>query len=153
MNRRILALILGLGTMWFASPALAGGYVVVLRTTDGTTTNAEATAATSTMGEEEEISSSRRTAVGSTTLQNFWEGNGVPGAGAGIDRPRIDPRLGVQFLTVEGEAEFDGAHGEFDVEDLEYADVGCGGAQAASGPQGALPLLVAGLALLFRRRR
>ncbi len=155
MNRRILALVLGIATMWFASPAWAGGYVVVLRTgVEKVGSSSESTPPNEAM--EEGVSTPQRSNAGAAKIQKFWVIGGSSKPTSGLVDSQVEPRLGVHYLPVVEDAAYEEAYAEFEglnEEDLEYADVGCGGAQAASGPVGALPLLVAGLALLIRRRR
>lgn len=148
MMRRSLARILGMMVMLMATPAWAGGIIVVLHSTNDVSHGDALGSET----QDAELMLAYRTDSGEIIPLGPWKGD--PKVLELSGPPQIDPLLGTQYYPVNeepsaGEAGVKDAYAD----DWEYADVGCGGAQAASGPVGALPLLAAGLALLFRRRR
>lgn len=145
MKAHRLAIILGLVMMWHASPARAGGVIIECETTNE---GLSILNAGTNDGEDE----------GTERPESSPLGVNAPAVGvglAGLNVVPLEPPQGREMAALR--FSMYGDFGEdvagLDGEDLEYADVGCGGAQAASGPVGFLPFAVAGLALLFRRRR
>lgn len=121
--KRQLTLFVFLATLAVGGTASAGGIVIVCR-------DAEQTNGSQQQG-------SRFASATSTGVTGLTSNFGP--------RPGLDPSHGMaasQFFLDESD----------EGEEASYEDVGCGGAQAAKGPTGLLPLLVAGLALLRRRR-
>jgi len=136
MTRQLFALLIGLAAAWTAGPAHAGGIIVVLRS------SATGEISTNAVGTDQEAESETGP---SHPLDGKSSGDGT--GRHGLPPMKVSP-VNPPFEPVVDRQLF--AMGD---EELDYADVGCGGAQAASGPLGALPLAVAGLALLLRRRR
>lgn len=153
MTRRFLAHLIGLAVLWAAGPAWAGGYVVVLRETGAASASRSCEPGSAPC----DVDETNATTWGLVTPQTDasgvepWSGQRI---GPGIRRP-LDPfgsvarfHLGEEDGPVDEAT--DAAYG-IAIDDA-YADVGCGGAQAAPGPAGLLPFAVAALALLRRRR-
>jgi len=126
MIRRISAIVLSLALALVALPAWAGGLIIINTVDERVGGQSGGLETWSSPGDAAELSLGLRFA------------------------PRPPGRPPVQVSGVETSPLL--AEEEF-YEEYAYEDVGCGGAQAASGPMGALPLAIAGLALLLRRRR
>jgi len=153
MIQRLSALLLVFVIALGAFPAWAGGVISI----EGSSPSASASQdRENARGESEPLNATpRRSNTGAFLL--FGTSGPRVDSGPG---PLVNEGMNVVFFPVTGEedsgqdvgAHLDSHHG-FEIDYDEFADVGCGGAQAASGPIGFVPFAVAGLALLFRRRR
>lgn len=135
MKARLLSLVLFFALLSTAIPAWAGGIIIIGREPKQATIEATSQTQAGKDGQDSTMCAS--------SVANFGGGPastivGAPKPRVGPVDPPVDPMADVTAIVIA---------------DDEFGDVGCGGAQAASGPAGALPMILAGLALLLRRRR
>jgi uncharacterized protein (TIGR03382 family) len=140
MKTPLLSVLLAFVLLSTATPAWAGGIVIVGRDPETTRMTTESESNDTDQDTEATTSPGNPSVVGTYGFgPAVFRDSTLPKTKSPVNPP-FEPVIDSQVLAMADE-------------DLEYADVGCGGAQAASGPLGALPLAIAGLALLFRRRR
>lgn len=150
MNRRLWALIVVLATIGIAGPASAGGIIVVLKTSDEASSSSPGVPDESMAGIDDGQFAPDSSQGSSLDL-------GPAGSTPGIQLASVsDSGVGVFVLPLDsgmdGVPQNDASYG-IEMGEDEFAEMGCGGAQAAGGSAGFIPFAVAGLALLFRRRK